>query len=105
VIFVSFHPGKENVIFAPSQTHRHRSKPKTNLTNTPGERTDFVSYYVGQRERRARLSAQVPPTKGTADLRDSSVEHAISAAATRSYMFRDMFQTCSNRIQILVRLP
>jgi hypothetical protein len=51
------------------------------------------------------LSAQVPPTKGTADLRDSSVEHAISAAATRSYMFRDMFQTCLNHIQILVRLP
>jgi hypothetical protein len=38
VIFVSFHPGKENVIFAPSQTHRHRSNPKTNPTSTPGER-------------------------------------------------------------------
>jgi hypothetical protein len=58
-----------------------------------------------QRERRARLSAQVLPAKGMVDLRDSSVEHAISAAATRSYLFRDMFQTCSNYIQIVVRLP
>ncbi len=64
-----------------------------------------VSYYVGQRERRARLSAQVPPTKGTVDLRDSSDEHTILAAATRSYEFRDMFQNCSNYIQIVVRLP